>query len=220
MPPQHTGAVRDVWERSVRQGEEGHVWWVGSYSNGLPMLYAGIAASARRIAFEIHHGRRPEGPVRAICGLSRCVAPAHMEDTRAHQEVLALTAAVSGQAMPEQCRRGHDMRRWGRWVAHADTPGGVQARCMRCKAGGPRPGRPPGGGARLSEDELAMRVESAAAGGPVDGLPYLARCLVAERLYKEGRGVPVAEIADRLRVTERSVWRYLAEARRLSAVGS
>lgn len=209
-PREVAGGARELWHSYVRWegGADGHAWWVGPQNNGRAVVYAGGRIYyARRLAYRLTHGQEPEGLVRAGCGRPACVAPAHQEDARGRQERLARVAAAGGVVMPPQCVRGHDMARTGVWVTASQYRTPVRARCLVCMGqGSPRSHR--------RSAERAVAVTAALAGGPMDGLPRSVRCQVAAELYRDGAGAPVAEIAQRLGVTERSVWRYLAEARR------
>ncbi|MGW3735203.1 hypothetical protein [Streptomyces sp. NPDC005148] len=60
----------------------GHLDWTGSLSeHGTPVLrLRHETRTAYRYAFRVHHGREAEGKCVPLCGLSRCVAGAHLED--------------------------------------------------------------------------------------------------------------------------------------------
>jgi len=83
--------VRAAWTRDTRnrlvdaylgktiQGEGGHVWWRGTKTS---VTVAGRTITPAQLAFEIGHGRPPEGHVRAGCGMTSCVAAEHLTDSR------------------------------------------------------------------------------------------------------------------------------------------
>lgn len=61
---------------------DGHMRWTGSLSSdGIPTLrWRGRHWTARRAAYEIHHGRPSTGQTAPACGQPDCVAPAHTRD--------------------------------------------------------------------------------------------------------------------------------------------
>ncbi|MFF8409024.1 hypothetical protein [Streptomyces omiyaensis] len=61
---------------------DGHMLWTGHVNNaGVPALrWGGRLWSARRAAFEIHHGHPSAGRTAPGCGRQDCVAPAHVID--------------------------------------------------------------------------------------------------------------------------------------------
>lgn len=61
----------------------GHVGWSGSLTKATPTLWwKGTVLSAYKIAFQLHHGRDPEGIVRSVCEIDRCVAGGCLADRR------------------------------------------------------------------------------------------------------------------------------------------
>jgi len=61
---------------------EGHVRWTGPKAGRMPQLYAESKRfNARSVVFELHHGRAPFGPLRSNCGITDCIAGAHLTDT-------------------------------------------------------------------------------------------------------------------------------------------
>ncbi|MGW4850195.1 WhiB family transcriptional regulator [Streptomyces sp. NPDC004288] len=71
------GPLVDTYLRSTRQGNDGHVWW-----RGLKNTYtvAGRVFTPAQLAFEVGHGRAPQGQVKSICGEQFCVAYEHLTD--------------------------------------------------------------------------------------------------------------------------------------------
>lgn len=60
---------------------DGHVRWTGPLLNGVQRLRAdGSSFVARRVAFESHHGRAPDGVVTVTCTELRCIAGPHLAD--------------------------------------------------------------------------------------------------------------------------------------------
>ncbi|MDX3239754.1 hypothetical protein PV392_29530 [Streptomyces sp. ME03-5709C] len=90
MPPYRRGsrptsATREeAYQARTVAVEDGHVHWTGSVTEkGIPTVgLGGKYRTAYRIAFELHHGRAPEGPVLHAwtCEYPRCVAGAHLTD--------------------------------------------------------------------------------------------------------------------------------------------
>ncbi|MFE3853396.1 WhiB family transcriptional regulator [Streptomyces griseorubiginosus] len=60
---------------------DGHARWTGTIAGRSFQLNAeGQQLNARRVAFEQHHGRPPEGRVSTDCGVTSCIAGAHLTD--------------------------------------------------------------------------------------------------------------------------------------------
>jgi len=83
--------VQAAWDRDVRdplveaylrrsvQGDHGHVTWAGRSKT---YTVASRVLTPAQIAFEIGHGKPPQGPVKPTCGLMGCVAAEHLADSR------------------------------------------------------------------------------------------------------------------------------------------
>lgn len=55
--------------------------WTGPLINGVQRLRAdGASFIARRVTFEAHHGRAPDGVVTVTCTELRCIAGPHLAD--------------------------------------------------------------------------------------------------------------------------------------------
>lgn len=71
----------EVLAESVEAYGEGHARWMGGWAGRNPQLNAeGLQLNARRVAFEQHHGRPPTGRVFSGCGVTGCIAGAHLTD--------------------------------------------------------------------------------------------------------------------------------------------
>lgn len=92
-------SLEGAFRARTEGAEGGHVRWTGTTSHATPAVWwAGSTYSAYRVAFRIHHGREPEGQVRPGCGVSLCVAGAHVEDRPMRQRSTSLYAAIFGDA--------------------------------------------------------------------------------------------------------------------------
>lgn len=73
--------IEQKWATRTRTVAGGHMRWDGSLRGGMPtLMYRQRNFSARRIGFEIGHGREPVGRVLPGCGHSWCIAPGHATD--------------------------------------------------------------------------------------------------------------------------------------------
>jgi len=77
--------ARSRAEALARKSEplgNGHVRWTGSRAGRALQLNAeNRSFNVRSVAFEQHHGRSPFGPIRSNCGVTECIAGAHLTDT-------------------------------------------------------------------------------------------------------------------------------------------
>ncbi|MEU7399966.1 hypothetical protein [Streptomyces sp. NPDC044948] len=82
--------LEDLWKRRTRAVAGGHMRWTGALRSGMPnLVHQQRNVSARRVAFQIGHGREPVGRVLPDCGHSWCVAPEHTTDQpMRHSDVL------------------------------------------------------------------------------------------------------------------------------------
>lgn len=94
--PVSTITLEQKWATFTRPTDDGHLAWTGYLREGsCPVLkHRGEDYTARKVAFQIAHGRPPEGRVLAGCGWPPCVAPEHMEDA----VMRAQYAAIFGRA--------------------------------------------------------------------------------------------------------------------------
>lgn len=72
-----TRTLRQTWATFTEPAGDGHMKWTGYLREGTcPVLkYRGVDYAARRIAFEIGHGRQPIGRVLPGCDYPGCIAP-------------------------------------------------------------------------------------------------------------------------------------------------
>lgn len=75
-----------TWEeavvRRVKDVDDGHAEWTGGRNpTGVPVLsWRGIAETAYRAVFRMHHERDPEGNITHTCDRGHCVAGGHLAD--------------------------------------------------------------------------------------------------------------------------------------------
>lgn len=85
-PSRKTGArpartVAEVLALHVEPYGEGHARWTGLMAGRMPQFQAaGTRGNARHAVFEQHHGRPPVGRIRSNCGVTECIAGAHLID--------------------------------------------------------------------------------------------------------------------------------------------
>ena len=73
------GPLVEAYLKRTDQGEDGHVrWTVGT----TVVRVADRMLTPRQLAFELGHGRRPDGIVRVTCEVAHCVAPEHLADSQ------------------------------------------------------------------------------------------------------------------------------------------
>ncbi|MEU0027425.1 hypothetical protein [Streptomyces sp. NPDC006335] len=78
-------AVDEAFRSYTRSGTDGHVLWIKpAGSRTFDFKASGGRYNARRLAFEQHHGRPPEGRLRRTpdCAIPNCIAGAHHADNR------------------------------------------------------------------------------------------------------------------------------------------
>lgn len=124
--------LEEKWTARTRPVEGGHLEWIGQRQkvSGTPVLvYSGRTYTAARVAFQIKHGREPEGYAYAECPDNpHCVAPDHVDDEPGRARTREQLRYLKGGALrPEHCTNGHDQAQYGRL-----SPGGV-AYCEACK---------------------------------------------------------------------------------------
>lgn len=106
--------------------DNGHAHWTGpTASNHTPKVVVDGEKpdTAYRVAFRLHHGRHPDGPVHPICGTPRCVAGAHLMDTplrhanpdsRIHRKRTTRRPNASRADIAELLAEGHSNKEIGR----------------------------------------------------------------------------------------------------------
>lgn len=111
------------WEARTIPADNGHLHW-----QGLAWIkYHGVLYRPARIAFTLRAGRQPVGPVWADCGLTGCVAPAHVEDGPGRQRARQQLRAIRGlPARPAVCAHGHNQ------TIHGRLDGDGRAYCNPC----------------------------------------------------------------------------------------
>jgi DNA-binding CsgD family transcriptional regulator len=71
----------EVLAEHVEPYGEGHARWTGPMTGRLPQLWAERTRfNARHVVFEQHYGRPPAGRVCSNCGVTTCIAGAHLTD--------------------------------------------------------------------------------------------------------------------------------------------
>lgn len=122
---------QEKWQALVRPVDGGHMEWTGerAKASGTPVMrFKDASYSPAAIAFEIQHGREPEGYVRADCDFKHCVAPSHVNDEAGrHQARLEARERSGLGGLPAKCVYGHDMAEHGKL-----EPDG-RAYCGMCK---------------------------------------------------------------------------------------
>jgi hypothetical protein len=94
-----TTITRDqAWNTHAKPVDGGHMQWTGAIREKTcpVMKHAGINYSARRIAFEIGHGRTPVGRVLPGCDYPGCIAPACTTDQPMRARLNQQYAAIFG----------------------------------------------------------------------------------------------------------------------------
>ena len=73
--------VEQKWATYAKPAARGHMRWTGAMRGCTPnLVHQHVNYSARRIAFQIGHGREPLGRVLPGCGAPWCIAPDHATD--------------------------------------------------------------------------------------------------------------------------------------------
>jgi hypothetical protein len=131
VPAEQTRTVEDKWRLFAKPVDGGHIEWTGERAkgNGTPVMrYKEQSCSPAAVAFEMRHGRPPQGYVRAECGMQHCVAPDHVNDEAGRQHVRRALRAERGLGdVPAKCISGHDL------AEHAKFEPDGTAYCGRCK---------------------------------------------------------------------------------------
>ncbi len=77
-------ALMTAYLDRTEQEDDGHVRWLTTKTS---ISIAGRVLTPTQLAFEIGHGRRPEGFVKIRCGRIGCVAAEHLADGRIRDEL-------------------------------------------------------------------------------------------------------------------------------------
>lgn len=90
--------LEQKWRTHARPVIGDHMRWTGGVRGCTPNLVHGARNhSARRVAFELGHGRDPVGRVLPGCGQPWCVAPEHATDA-SMRRADALFGSIFGRA--------------------------------------------------------------------------------------------------------------------------
>ncbi|MFC9681325.1 helix-turn-helix domain-containing protein [Streptomyces sp. NPDC056948] len=118
VPAEQTRTIEDKWRLFARAVDGGHMEWTGERvgAAGSPVMrYKDSYCSPSAIAFELRHGRPPQGYAIADCGRKRCIAPDHVEDEAGRLAKRQEIRRANGlDSRPETCQRGHDQTEHGR----------------------------------------------------------------------------------------------------------
>ncbi|MGW6210983.1 hypothetical protein [Streptomyces sp. NPDC055109] len=94
--PRRGRSIADALALYTEAYGDGHVRWTGPLVNGVQRLRAdGSSFIARRVTFEAHHGRAPDGVVTVICTELRCIAGPHLADHLMRDPEAALDRQVA-----------------------------------------------------------------------------------------------------------------------------
>ncbi|QTU64253.1 hypothetical protein [Streptomyces scabiei] len=81
---------------------DGHLKWTGPQAPGSPTVcFLRRRLKATRVSFELHHGRPPVGTARPACGMTGCLAGAHLADRpmrEANQRADMAYSAIFGKS--------------------------------------------------------------------------------------------------------------------------
>lgn len=131
VPAAQTRTVEDKWRLLTRSVDGGHIEWTGerAKATGTPVMrYKETNVSPAGVAFEMRHGRPPQGYVIAECGMQHCVAPDHVNDEAGRQQTRRDRRAERGLGdVQEKCVNGHIM------AEHAKFEPDGTAYCGLCK---------------------------------------------------------------------------------------
>lgn len=118
VPTEQTRTAEDKWKQFARPVHGGHMEWTGERvtTSGTPVMrYKDQCISPAGLAFEIHHGRPPQGYAIADCGVKHCIAPGHVNDAAGRQAKRQELRHDRGLGdRPDTCLSGHDQSEHGR----------------------------------------------------------------------------------------------------------
>ncbi|MEW2420485.1 hypothetical protein AB0911_08065 [Streptomyces nigra] len=133
--------LEQKWASKTRPVDGGHLEWIGERAkttNTPVMRYKEVGYSPAALAFQMQHGRPPQGYVKAECGYPHCVAPDHVNDEAGRQQQRLARRAERGLGdIPAKCVSGHDL------PAHAKLEPDGTAYCGMCKVEDKRAQRDP-----------------------------------------------------------------------------
>lgn len=133
VPAEQTRTLEEKWASHTRPVDGGHLEWTGERAGATRtpvMRYRERSYSPAAVAFEMKHGRKPEGYVKAECGVQHCVAPDCVEDETGRQQLREQLRYLTGGAERKtHCVHNHDLAVHGRY-----SPDGRTAYCEACKA--------------------------------------------------------------------------------------
>lgn len=118
VPAEQTRTIEDKWNLFARPVDGGHVEWTGERVGpaGSPVMrYKDSSYSPAAIAFEMRHGRPPQGYAIADCERNRCIAPDHVDDEAgrlAKRQEIRRTNGLGDR--PNTCPYDHDQSVHGR----------------------------------------------------------------------------------------------------------
>jgi len=128
VPAEQTRTPQQKWATYARTLNDGHMEWTGERvgTAGTPVMrYKDQCLSPTALAFELRHGRPPQGYTIADCGLKHCIAPDHVNDEPGR---LQARRALHNGGPRKPCSYGHDQNEHGKF----DPTG--RAYCGLCKA--------------------------------------------------------------------------------------
>lgn len=131
VPAEQTRTIEDKWRLFARLVDGGHMEWTGERVGpaGSPtMRYKDSSYSPAAIAFEMRHGRPPQGYAIADCGRKRCIAPDHVDDEAGRLAKRQEIRRANGlDERPDSRPCGHDQS------VHGRLQGDGRPYCAACK---------------------------------------------------------------------------------------
>lgn len=130
-PPLQPLTLEQKWAARTKPVDGGHLEWTGERvgpGRSPTMRYKETSHSPTAIAFQIKHGRPPQGYAIAECELNQCVAPDHVDDEAgrfAKRQQLRLRNGLDDR--PDTCPDGHDQS------IHGRLQGDGRPYCKACK---------------------------------------------------------------------------------------
>lgn len=131
VPIEQTRTIEEKWKLYARPVDGGHIEWTGERvgAAGSPVMrYKDGSYSPAAIAFEIRHGRPPQGYAIAECGHKRCIAPDHVDDEAGRLAKRQEIRRANGLGdWSDTCPYGHDRTLHGRLQSDS------RPYCAECK---------------------------------------------------------------------------------------